>query len=188
MKRIYLGLLMLVFLFSASMVFADEHQWWMVGGKAKTGKYSHAVTYEWRATEGEIYLFYGQYTLTRKLSDNFSAGVAFRELFHMKSDYQEHRPMVNFIAKTGIFKNRSRLSWRGKMGKDDHWRFRNKTTISLIGPFYYAFELFVEPGKGMYRHRKVFGAKFSVLNLFLLRQETEGKGINVFGCYLNVGF
>lgn len=187
--KLFVCLVLLTLMILVNVGYASTHKWWMIGGKISFGKWTHKVVYEWRADEKDIYLFYGQYSVDYRIAKNLYLGGAFRELIHKRSNYKEHRPMLNLTWKEGIFKNRSRMSFRGReKGKEDVFRFRNKTIIYLAKPFYVAAELFVEEHKkGFYRDRRYMGFDFGIINFFWMWQETlkgkEVEKIKVFGIY-----
>jgi len=106
------------------------------------------------------------------------------------------------------FKNRFRIAYRSREGKDDLWRFRNKTNLALpwrltswgIVP-YLAEEVFLEQEReGIYRNRlyvgmtaaEIFALKHLGGELYLLWQSTDAEpgseDIYVLGTMLRLCF
>ncbi len=178
-KRI---IFMLMFLMVGSSAFGEIHSW--NSGMVKYGlsdKFTLAGSGEIRFTGPDFYYSHIHVDLDYRLSRNFTIGVSERESYLYGTGEVEHKPMVNFKADFGFIKNRARVTWRIKEGKNVI-RFRNKTTVTF-GDAFIAYELFIEEGKkGLYRNRYYVGSSIAKgLKVFLLLQNTEGVVVWVVG-------
>ena len=123
----------------------------------------------------ELYYHHTDGGLTYKLTDLFSLGLNYRQIFEKKKDEwkEEKRPHINGTIKLErqgfTFKDRNRFEYRIRSGKENAWRYRNKLTITLpakrtkfeIQP-YLADEVFVNLDEGEFSPNRLyagFGAK-----------------------------
>ena len=180
--RIKIGLA-LGLIFAVCFLCADTHNWHQFKIEHKTKNISIGWNYEQRGFE-TVYYRHQQFDLLFKAGTKFWIGGTFRQIFINP----EYRPMFNIIYKDPNFKNRTRITHRIKNG-DNLWRFRNKTTIVLVKPFYVAHEFFMEQGKkGFYRNRDYMGIDIGMFDFFWMIQTTEGKSIHVIGTYMKASF
>ena len=136
---------------------------------------------------GDMYYKHIHFDWHHKLSRHLTLTFSERESYIKKTEWKiEHKPMISFTYKNGIFKNRARMTLRIREGMDI-WRFRNKTT--LTSSFWFiAFEAFRERGR-WFRNRYYAGANVGkCLSLFLMRQVTRGEGIWIIGTKLMARF
>lgn len=166
----------------------DRHGWFSAAAKVPFfDRWSSYTAFEERSS-GDLYYQHLHTAVDYKLSRGLYLGTAYRYCMFYEPDKTEHRAMLNFTAKSGIFKNRARITRRFKVGGEDAWRFRNKMAIKLW-IFYYAYEFFLEEGKhGIYRDRNYLGFDLGLINLFWMTQGTEDETIKVFGIYFTVRF
>ena len=200
---------------------AADWQYWNT--EAVSGKLSDRVKagmemeFRWTDDASELSYKHAQISLDVKVTDWFTAGVAYRQADELYTSsgveedwYTEYQPMVNLTVSTKLegwkISNRFRPSYRVfDINKDDVWRFRNKLTITSpwkltplsINP-YLADEIFLEEHKGgIYRNRFYVGLNLKIIEhlnggVFYLCQATEGsdgwENINVGGTKIKFAF
>lgn len=186
--KLLVCLVVTVLLLASQSYTENKHGWFSLALKGKiNNRWSTYTAFENRTFE-ETYYQHLHTAVDYQFRRGFYLGTAYRYCMFYEPDKTEHRAMLNFTAKSGIFKNRARISRRFKVGNEDAWRFRNKMTIKIF-KFYYAYEFFLEQEKhGIYRDRNYFGFDFRFFNLFWMTQETEGETIKIFGVYLTARF
>jgi hypothetical protein len=117
----------------------------------------------------ELYYHHTDGGLNYKLTDLFSLGLNYRQIFEKKKGgyKEENRPHINGTIKWKwqdfTFKDRNRFEYRIRAGKENVWRYRNKLAITFpvkwtkfdIEP-YLADEVFVDLDEGEFSRNRLY--------------------------------
>jgi len=219
MRRLFIvifGILMTLFISTPEFAHDDgDWQFWnieSIEGKLNKGwKVKLEEEFHFGDSMEELYYHHTDLGLTYKLIYWFSLGIAFRQIYEKNSGEwkEENRPHISGTFKWKIhefkLKNKSRLEYRIREGKEKTMRYRDKLTVIPplkwtklgIQPFI-ADEIFVDFDKGeLNRNRFYIGItnKLSenlMLNIFYLwqtsKKQREWLNCNVVGIKLGFGF
>ena len=219
MRRLFIAIFgILLSLFTSTPAFAhDDGDWQLWNTESIEGKLNKGwkVKLEEEFRFGDsmeaLYYHHTDLSLTYKLTDWFFLGIAFRQIYEKKNGEwrEENRPHINGTFKWTMhefnLKNRSRLEYRIREGKEETMRYRNKLTVTppfkwtklSIQPFV-ADEVFGDFDKGeLNRNRFYMGIKAKLsenlkLNIFYLwqtsKKQEEWLNCNVVGIKLGFVF
>jgi hypothetical protein len=193
----FIKILIIIWLLSQT-VFAhstNDWQFWnTVSVKGRFNKNREIKLEEEFRFSDNMEIFYYHHTdisLTYKPINWLSLGLAYRQIYEKKEELwkEENRPHFNGSLKWKWnkfkFKNRSRVEYRIRRGKENAVRYRNKLTFDIPGIIgvkpYLADEIFIDCKKNeLSRNRLYFGVKARLIkslktNTFYLWQKSKKK-------------
>lgn len=209
------GLLLIGLILPLAVIAGDENDWqyWFNGGVEikLTGKWKAKIEEEIRSdrTAFDPYHHYTEAAANYMVKSWFSVELNYRHIYEKKGGEWklERRPHANGAFKWHwhklAFENRSRFELRIREGKDNTWRYRNKTSLTHPVKFgsrefnlYVSEEIFYDFDEGeMNRNRVYTGVKHNLIRsvgldvYYLWQASKSGDGwadLNILGVKLKV--